>query len=428
MGKQVTKKLIANARIDDLADPVHILIEGEKIMDITPKKPKGMEKEFDAGGNLVIPGLINIHMHLDKSGLAEAISNETGTLAEARQRIREAKPGFTREGIKARARKTVLQAVRDGVTAIRTHVDIDPAIGLKGLEAILELRESLKKIVDIQIVAFPQEGISESPGTEDLMREALGMGADVVGGHLSIAHDFREHSERVFDLALEYDRDVDIHVDIDIDRDYSKTTPHSDGKEYPDGLGVVAMALETVRRGYGGRVAASHLCALDALAPSLAENVITLMAQTGVSAVALPPGNLYTHGRADLQNVRRGVTRVRALLAGGVRVSFGTDNTRDPFNPLGNTDMIHNAILTAYACHMATAEDFRTTLKLCTVNAADIMKLPEYGLQKGRFADIVILNAPSAEEALANQAMATHVFKRGRLVATNEIKRSLYMD
>ena len=115
-------------------------------------------------------------------------------------------------------------------------------------------------------------------------------------------------------------------------------------------------------------------------------------------------------------------------MAGGVRLSFGTDNTRDPFNPLGNTNMIHNAILTAYACHMATAEDFRTTLKLCTVNAADIMKLPEYGLQKGRFADIVILNAPSAEEALANQAMATHVFKRGRLVATNEIKRSLYMD
>jgi cytosine deaminase len=159
----------------------------------------------------------------------------------------------------------------------------------------------------------------------------------------------------------------------------------------------------------------------------VAENVIALMAKSGVSAVALPPGNLYTHGRADSQDVRRGVTRVRALLAGGVRVSFGTDNIRDPFNPLGNTNMIHNAILTAYACHMATTEDFSNTLKLCTVNAADIMNLPGYGLKEGMFADIVVLDAPSAEEALANQATATHVFKRGRLVATNETKRNLYL-
>ncbi len=424
---KVTRKIISNARIEESAQWVHILIEGEKILTITSDKPDHVTEEIDAGGNLVLPGLINIHMHLDKSGLAETIFNRSGTLSEAREKMRKAKAGFTKEDIKARAKKTVLRAVQDGVTAIRTHVDIDPSIGLRGLEALLELREDLKHLVHIQIVAFPQEGISEEPGTEDLMREAMTMGADVVGGHLSIAQDFREHSARVFELAAEFDRDVDIHVDIDIDRDYSKTTPDRDGREYPEGLGVVAMAKETLRRGYGGRVAASHLCALDALPPSMAENVIALMARSGVSAVALPPGNLFTHGRADPQNVRRGVTRVRALLAGGVRVSFGTDNIRDPFNPLGNTNMIHNAILTAYACHMATAEDFRTTLKLCTVNAADIMNLPGYGLKEGMFADIVVLDAPSAEEALANQATATHVFKRGRLVATNETKRNLYM-
>jgi cytosine deaminase len=121
------------------------------------------------------------------------------------------------------------------------------------------------------------------------------------------------------------------------------------------------------------------------------------------------------------------VTRVRALLDGGVHVSFGTDNIRDPFNPLGNTDMIHNALLTAYACHMATAEDFETTLRLCTVNAAEIMKLPGYGLKAGGFADIVVLDAPNPEEVLATQATATYVFKRGRLVATNEITRKLYV-
>ncbi len=424
----MTKKVIANARIGNALEPVHILIEGEQIVSVSDEKPGNVNEVFDAGGNLVLPGLINIHMHLDKSGLAQTISNRSGTLGEARERIRDAKAGFTKEDIKARAGKTVLRAVQDGVTAIRSHVDIDPSIALRGLEAILELRDELRHLVDIQIVAFPQEGISEEPGTEDLMREALRLGADVVGGHLSIAPDFREHSERVFDMAEAFDRDVDIHVDIDIDRDYGNTTLQGDGREYPDGLGVVAMALETARRGYGGRTAASHLCALDALSPSMAKDVISLIARSGVSAVALPPGNLYTHGRADPQNVRRGVTRVRALMDGGVRVAFGTDNIRDPFNPLGNTNMIHNAVLTAYACHMATAEDFDTTLKLCTVHAAEIMKLPGYGLKAGSFADIVVLDAPSAEEVLANQATATHVFKRGRLVATNEITRNLYVE
>lgn len=424
----MTKKIISNARIDESAEPAHILIEGDRIIAITREKPEHPGEEIRAGGNLVLPGLINIHMHLDKSGLAETISNRSGTLREAREKIREAKAGLTKQDIKTRARRTALSALQRGVTAIRTHVDIDPVLGLRGLEALLELREELRHMVDIQVVAFPQEGISETPGTEDLMREAMAAGADVVGGHLSIAHDFEEHSERVFDLAAAFDRDVDIHVDIDIDRDYRRTGLSGDGREYPVDLGVVAMARETERRGFGGRVAASHLCALDALAPLLADNVIALMARAGISAVALPPGNLFTHGRSDPQNVRRGVTRVRALLAGGVRVAFGTDNIRDPFNPLGNPDMIHNAVLTAYACHMATAEDFRTTLKLCTSSAAEIMKLPDYGLKEGNAADIVVLDAPSAEEALANQAMATHVFKRGRLVAANEVKRHLFLD
>jgi cytosine deaminase len=260
------------------------------------------------------------------------------------------------------------------------------------------------------------------------MREALRMGADVVGGHLSIAEDYRAHSERVYEMAAEFDRDVDIHVDIDIDRDYSATTRHEDGREYPEALGVVAMALETARRGYRGRAAASHLCALDTLPPQMAGNVISLLAETGVGVVALPPGNLFTHGRADLKGVRRGVTRVRGLLEGGVLTAFGTDNIRDPFNPLGNPNMVHNAILTAYACHMASSEDFRATLKMCTDSAAKIMGLSDYGLAEGRFADLVVLDAKSVEEALATQAMATHVFKRGRLVARNEVRRQLFLD
>lgn len=414
---------IRDARLPGREDRVQILIEGERVLSIGPACSPGDATALDAGGNLALPGLINVHMHPDKSGLAEVISNRSGTIAEARQRVLEAKPSLTREAVKQRARKTILKGVRDGMTAARCHVDVDPSIGLRGIEAVLELREELREVVDLQVVAFPQEGISEAPGTYELMEEALRMGADIVGGHLSVARDFDEHAERVFELASRHDRDVDIHVDFDIDRDYTRQSRHADGVLYPDRLGVVAMAEATIRWGFQGRVCASHLCGLSAVPPESAGRVIALIAKAGLAVVALPPCNLYIHGRADTHNTRRGVTRVRALQEAGVRVAFGTDNIRDPFNPLGNPNMIHNAVLTAYACHMASAEDFARTIDMCTVIPATIMKQADYGLAPGRYADIAMLEAPDIEELLANQSIATHVFKRGRLVATNRVER-----
>jgi cytosine/creatinine deaminase len=418
---------IQNVRIPGRDECVHVLIEDERIRSITPERPRGEQTAVDAEGNLALPGLINVHMHPDKAGLAEAISNRSGTITEARRRVLEAKPSLTREEVKQRAQKTILKGVQNGMTAARCHVDVDPSIGLRGMEAILELKEDLREMVDLQVVAFPQEGITESPGTYELMEEALRMGADIVGGHLSIARDFDEHAARVFELASRFDRDVDVHVDFDIDRDYGKLTRHEDGVLYPDQLGVVALAEATVRWGFQGRVSASHLCGLSAVPPESAANVVALLAKAGVAVVALPPCNLYIHGRADTHNVRRGVTPVRALQKAGVTVAFGTDNIRDPFNPLGNPNMIHNAILTAYACHMASAEDFERTIAMCTVIPAKIMKRPHYGLEPGNYADIVILEAPNIEEILANQSIATHVFKRGRLVATNRVERQMFI-
>jgi cytosine deaminase len=259
------------------------------------------------------------------------------------------------------------------------------------------------------------------------MEEALRMGADIVGGHLSIAKDFDEHAERVFELASRFDRDVDVHVDFDIDRDYGRLSRHADGVLYPDELGAVALAEATLRWGFQGRVSASHLCGLSAVPPETAANVIALLARAGVSVVALPPCNLYIHGRADTHNVRRGVAPVRSLQQAGVTVAFGTDNIRDPFNPLGNPNMVHNAILTAYACHMASSEDFDRTIAMCTVVPARIMKLPRYGVEPGCWADLTLLEATTVEEALADQSIATHVFKRGRLVATNRVERHMHL-
>jgi cytosine deaminase len=386
-------------------------------------------RRLAADGRLVLPGLVNVHAHLDKALLAGRIPNASGTIGEARRRMKEAKAAFTAADVRERAGRVLRRSLQHGVTALRTHVDIDPAVGLTSVEALLALREELAGAIDLQLVAFPQEGIDEQPGTEDLMREALRLGVDVVGGHLSIAADLgalRRQTDIVFRLAKAFDRDVDVHVDFDIDRDYGRTvSTHADGRRYPDGLGAVSLAEKTIAEGYQGRVTASHLCGLDAVPPELRRNVIDLLRRAGVSVVALPSNNMYVHGREDATGTRRGVTRLRELQAGGVRVAVGPDNIRDPFDPFGNTDLIQNAVLASLACHLVTPEDFWTMLGLHTWTAAEIMRLPSYGLAPGCQADLVVFEARGLDDLLDGDTARTWVLKRGRIVAATEMAHRL---
>jgi cytosine deaminase len=416
----VVDTIIRNARLLKQEIPVDIFITGERIERIAGENVPA-STQIDAWGCLVLPGLVNPHAHLDKAGLATRVVNQSGTILEARQRVLQAKPGITTEDILLRASKVILTSLKGGVTAIRTHVDVDPTIGLKGIEALLELKRKISDLIDLQIVAFPQEGISESPGTLELLREALRMGADVVGGHLSIAKDFLEHCRIVFSLAKEFDKDVDFHVDFDIDRDYQKQSIHADGMKYPDELGIVWLIEEADQQNYSRRTNASHLCGLDSISPDDANRIISLIAKLGISVVSLPPGNLFLHGRSDPNRIRRGVTKVKALLDAGVCTSFGPDNIRDPFNPIGSPSMILNAVLTAYACHMKSPDDFNAVFEMCTVNAAKILRLPNYGIAPGCYADLIILDSDSPEEILANPGNPRYVFKRGRLIAESGI-------
>jgi len=326
------------------------------------------------------------------------------------------KPTISSENIKSRAKKVIDESIKYGVTAIRTHIDVDPTIELRGIKALLDLRKEYEEKIDLQIVAFPQEGISESPGTYELMCEALSMGADIVGGHLSIAKNFQEHTQNVFRIASKFDRDVDIHVDFDIDRDYSTSTRHEDGIIYPDNLGIISMGEEIIRQDFKGRVTASHLCGLDSIPPDLSSNTIDLIKDAGISVIALPPGNLFLQGRSDQYKVRRGVTKVKELISSGVCVSFGPDNIRDPFNPIGSPNMIHNAVITAYACHMTSKKDFREVIKMCTINAAKTIGLKGYGICENCIADLVMFNFPSIEEILAYQDTPRVLIKNGKII------------
>lgn len=406
---------ITNARTLEDSIPIDLYIEGNRIVR-TFQDNINPDRIIDARGNLVIPGLINPHTHLDKAGLADQITNVSGTVQEARQKMLESKHSISVADIKFRAGKVIEESIRYGVTAIRTHIDVDPTIGLRGIQALLELKTEYQGRIDLQIVAFPQEGISESIGTYDLMVEALRMGADVVGGHLSIVRDHREHSQTVFQLAQEFNRPVDIHVDFDIDRDYSRCITRVDGKTYPENLGIVWMAEEVLNRGYNGRAAASHLCGLDSISPNLSTNVVNLIHDANIAVIALAPGNLFLQGRLDRCNVRRGVTKVKELQQASVRVTFGPDNIRDPFNPIGSPDMILNAILTTYACQMTSKNDFKEVLHMCTTHAAQIMQLPDYGLQEGCLADLVILDRATVEDVLAYHARPCVTMKHGRVV------------
>lgn len=412
----MSKILIKNVKTLNSDRIFDILADNGKIADIAEEISIDADEKYDFKGGLLTPALINIHTHLDKSNLSKYVINESGTIDEARKKLFKYKENMTVDDIKERARQTILESVSNGILFLRTHADVDPVIGLKGIIALLDLREEFKDLIKIEIVAFPQEGISEAPGTYALLESAMLLGADLMGGHLSVAKDFNEHSTRMFELAGKFGCDIDVHVDYDIDRDYSVYRVCIDGKEYPKELGIVDLCQCKRSLNFNGIVTASHLCGLSSALPKDAEKIMDLMCKEGINTVALAPNNLYCNGRADKYNIRRGVTLAKPLLDKGVNVSFGPDNIRDPFNPLGSPDMIINGLITAYACHFSNQADYKELFNMCTYRAAKIMKLKNYGLEPGCYADFTVFHSDSPEKIFASTEKPAALFRRGALI------------
>jgi cytosine deaminase len=397
--------VIRGARIGDAV--VDIAVAGERIAAIGA----GLEgaASLDAGGRLVSPAFVQPHIHLDKVLTGPLLGpNRSGTLAEAIALSHEVKRAATVEEIRARAGRVIRAAVLAGTTAIRSHVDVDTIGGLKGLRGVAAARDDHADLCTVQLVAFPQEGILRDPGTDVLMVEAMREGADVVGGmpHWEEGLDAaRRHIEFCLQLAVSSDADVDMHVD-ETDDPYWRS--------------FELLIEEAERRDWRGRTTAGHLCAMASWEDEYAAAVIARAASAGVMVATNPPTNLMLQGRGDAEPRRRGIPRIKELLAAGVVVGAGQDCVDDAFYPFGSADPLQVALIVAHAAQLGTPAEIAAALRMVTDDAARLLRLPDYGLVVGARADLVILDAESERDALREQAARRWVLHGGRVVAETE--------
>jgi cytosine deaminase len=377
--------------------------------------PAARRGAIDAGGRLVVPGFVEPHIHLDKAFIREECRvNQSGTLMEAIEIIWDKKRRYTVEEVAARAGRVIESAAAHGVTRMRTHVDVDNIGGLVPLHGVVRAREQCRDLVDLQIIAFPQEGIFKNDGTARLMREAMEQGADIVGGmpfNEPSPDDSRRHIDLAFALATEFDADIDMHVDETDD---------------PSARTLEMLADATMREGWEGRVTAGHTCALAGYPDDYAGQVIAKVKQAGIHMICNPATNLVVQGRLDRQPVRRGITRVRELLAAGINVSYGQDCVDDPFYPFGRVDPLEVALIMAHAAHLTKPNEIETVFSMQNFHAAKVLRLDDYGFEQGALGDLVVLDAFDAAQAIRERADRMVVVKRGRVVAETTTTRQVH--
>ncbi|SEK52292.1 cytosine deaminase [Carnobacterium iners] len=392
--------LLKNVRLNDGESLKDVAIEDGRITAIEENMTAIAERVIDADGRVLIPGFIESHLHLDKALIADRKPNNSGTLKEAISVTAELKPTFTKEDIYDRAKRTLDMIIPNGVTAIRTHSEFDPAQGFTGFEIVLKLKEEYKNLVDIQVVAFPQEGIIKSPGTEEMMNQAMEMGADVVGGIPYNDSDAEKHIDIVFKIAKKYNKPVDIHAEF--------------SDEATD-MSIEYLCKKTIAEGYQGKVSVGHLTALHALPKAELDPIIAKMAEAGISVMALTATDLHLGARNDEYNVRRAVTPIRKLRDGGVNMCIATNNIRNAFTPYGNGDILQTAMLTIPVGHLGGANDLKTVLPMITENPAKAIGLVDYGIAVGNKADVVLLDTKIKGNAIIDIPTRLFVIKNGKV-------------
>jgi cytosine deaminase len=413
--------VLRNARIDDGRDLYDIHIRDGLIQEVARASMSGSigPDGLDLEGRVCIPAFVNSHTHLDKSFLPETATNVAVVQGRVTAPMVEAKRSFTEADVYHRAERVVLEAIASGTTAIRTHVDVDPIVGLTSVRALLALKEAYAADLDLQIFAFPQEGLVGD--TVKLIEEACELGVDGVGGKPGADDDWRGHIDAMFDIALRFDRDVDMHADIDVDRDLSTTVRDDSGVRLPADLEALSLAQKADRHDYQRRVTASHFWAFDSLEPEIAVAVGRRLAAAGISVISCPGSALYLVGRNDGSRVRRGVTRARELDELGVPTAFATDNICDGFNAYGRADMTIHALLAAISHQMTTIGDLWKVIKMGTETPSKILRLPVRALRPGSPADLVVYDASSLYDAITTIASRHLVIRAGRIVSSGGV-------
>jgi cytosine deaminase len=406
--------VVKNARLADRKETIDLAVKNGVFEKIDTRIDVETDREIDAAGNLVVPALIDPHLHLDAALTAGTPRyNISGSHPEGIQvwgEYKQAFPGF--EDFRDRARRAIEWEVARGILYIRTHIDIcDP--NLTALKYMLELREEVQDIVDIQIVAFPQDGILADPRGQDLMTEALKLGADLVGG---IPHgewtreEGVESIKIVYNLAEKFDRLIDVHCD-ETDDDHSRY--------------LEVLAAQAIRRGFHGRVSAGHTTAMHSYNNAYAFKLLGLLQQADLNIIANPFDNTVLQARFDTYPKRRGITRIKELLAAGINVSLGHDSIMDPWYPLGCGDMLAAAQLAIHVCHMSGFDEMHRMFDTITRNSARTLGISDiYGLETGCRADFVVLDAGSVLDALRLLPARLYVVKSGRVVARSDATRS----
>ena len=384
------KKKFFNAKIYRNDTATEMIVENGKITHIGTNLPK-CDEEIDLNGKLVLPPYVDPHLHLDYVYTLSELGQEgagSGTLFEAIELWPQFKKTLTVESVKRLAMKGIKDEVSQGVQHIRTHIDVtDP--NFTALKAMLEMKQDLKDIVDIQIVAFPQEGMYMYKGGLELVEEALKMGADVVGGipHYEPAREFGEKSVHdIVKLALKYDKLIDVHCDETDD-------PHSRFVELLNGL----VYMED----YGSRTTASHTCSFGSADDSYAFRMLDIFQKTKMNFIACPTENAYLQGRQDTYPKRRGLTRVKEFIEYGINVAFAQDSINDPWYPMGNGNMMNILDNGIHLAQIMSSEDVKTNFDLITYNGARCLNIQDsYGLEVGKAANFIVLNETSVYDAI----------------------------
>jgi cytosine/creatinine deaminase len=404
--------VIRHATLADGREGMDIGIRGAKIQAVEPRLAAVGAEEIDADGALVSAPFIDAHFHMDATlsyGLPRV--NQSGTLLEGIALWGELKPTLTQEAIAERALQYCDWAVARGLLAVRSHVDVcDPR--LLAVDALLDVKRRVAPYLDLQLVAFPQDGVLRSAGAFDNLKRAIDRGVDVVGGIPHFERTMAQGAESVR-LLCEYAADKGLRVDM-----------HCDESDDPMSRHIETLAAETLRLGMQGRVTGSHLTSMHSMDNYYVSKLLPLMRESGVAAIANPLINITLQGRSDTYPKRRGMTRVPEMLAAGIEVAFGQDCAMDPWYSFGSGDMLEVAHMGLHVAQMTGVEASKACFRAVTETPARILGLEGYGIAPGCHADLVILDARDPVEAIRLRATRTLVMRRGKVISRAPANRS----